>query len=134
MITPRHPLKRTTFSPETDLRSRDHTEIFQSLEKKPAVYFCPLPMSSSDPLSVGLQPRRLKKRAKRDRIRYHRTRSFLPFLFRAQEMEMPSGLGLAATQFCMMGHGLAEPARSHDPHKRGLRNGQSLPLITWVEP
>ncbi|KAK2825620.1 hypothetical protein Q7C36_019547 [Tachysurus vachellii] len=34
-----------------DRGSRDHTEIFQSLEKKPAVYFCPLPMSSSDPLS-----------------------------------------------------------------------------------
>lgn len=58
----------------------------------------------------------------------------LPFLSRTREMEMPSGLGFAATQFCMTGHGLAEPAGSHDRHKRGLRSGQSLPSITWVEP
>lgn len=35
---------------------------------------------------------------------------------------MPTGLGLAAARFCMMGHGLAKPAGSHDRHKRGLRN------------
>lgn len=97
-----------------------------------------------DPLSLGLQSERLKNRKDemRDASGWIResdesfpVSAFSSSLYsRTQEIERPSGLGLAGTRFCMTGHGLAELAGSHDRYKRGLRCGQGLASITWVEP
>lgn len=61
-------------------RSCDHSEIIRGLENNPVVYFYSSLTECFDPLSVGLQSRRLKKPTREARIRRDGTGPALFFL------------------------------------------------------